>query len=156
MCDATRKNSDDALAKMERIKKALIEALQDIKKELAALSNENELVERLLEKAAELRRDTQGMTGSVTMKDNFVCSYTDIISESEVSTVRQYRRTFHSSTLFKQVAKILLEALDSALTLVKRVRVMRFTDCGEGNGDYMEEETDGMAANKRGLERAFS
>lgn len=118
--------------------KRLDKVLEKIEEERKELQKEKAVVEELVENAGEHCRETRRILSRVEVKENMICSYAEIVRESENLTGLQYKRAFYASTLCKELTKSALGTMDGALTLLKRVRNMKVSIAENGNGDGNE------------------
>lgn len=156
-CEASRKITEERMAEMKAMRKSMQDALRDILKEKREVMDEKKLVEELVEKATDQCREALRISSRVELKENFVCSYAEMVRESEVLTGYQYKRALYASILCREMASSALGALEGSLSFLRTVS-SRDVKGDEQNSAYLmeEESTDGSQATREGLDRAMA
>lgn len=73
--------------------------------EIKGVKSDREVMEKLVSKASECCREGRRIIGRMDIKENFLCSFVDIVKQSETMTRFQYTRFVYAGTMCKEIAK---------------------------------------------------
>lgn len=141
MKEETRSMMDNTKA----MKKTMDNQLRRGKEQLETLEVESAVIQKIAKKATAQCRECRESQERVASREAFICDYVGIVRESETLTRQQYTRTIYAATLAKEIVKLSLKAVESAVSLIEnRAVTQSVTD--RAPGDDMVDNSQAMGS----------
>lgn len=117
-CEDTLRDMRELLCDARAVQEGHKEQVEQFKEEIAR-------VEQLSQRAGEYYRDTAEALNRIETKEQFICSFVDVVKQTERLTRRQYTRSVYAGAICKEVTVASLSTLEAVLKAVKHICEMK-------------------------------